>query len=350
VKDKNTLSNVVDENNFDLIRLFAASQVALKHILLHLEVHHHLIDLLSIFPGVPIFFFISGFLIFKSFLNTNNVKVFSGNRILRIYPALIGCFLFSISLVFLSGYFEKNDFSLSQFWIWTVAQLTFFQIYNPEFLRGFGVGVLNGSLWTIAVELQFYILTPVLFWLICRRYWLWYAIFSIFLIVNLLSNFLGTSGFLVKLLSISSPSWFYMFVFGAWLSTKSNWQQGIKNLNIYMLLIIYLFFAYMGWLLKWPVSGNEINPISYILLSIFVFKMAYIKPNLAKNLLAKNDISYGIYIYHMPIVNFMIFYKWIGKIEYIFLAFATTCIMAALSWFVIERPALRLKRRALRKY
>jgi peptidoglycan/LPS O-acetylase OafA/YrhL len=41
-----------------------------------------------------------------------------------------------------------------------LAQLSIVQFYNPDFLRGYGVGVLNGSLWTISVELQFYVMLP----------------------------------------------------------------------------------------------------------------------------------------------------------------------------------------------
>ena len=57
----------VRQNNFDLIRLVAASQVVLFHGLEHLGpsgvTHSVLGEALSWFPGVPIFFVVSGFLI-----------------------------------------------------------------------------------------------------------------------------------------------------------------------------------------------------------------------------------------------------------------------------------------------
>lgn len=37
------------------------------------------------------------------------------------------------------------------------------QFYNPDLLRGYGVGVLNGSVWTIPVELQYYAVLPLLY-------------------------------------------------------------------------------------------------------------------------------------------------------------------------------------------
>jgi len=60
-------------NNFDLLRLYAASQVALHHALRHLQVEHAdwlIIKITRLFPGVPIFFFISGLLISRSFENS----------------------------------------------------------------------------------------------------------------------------------------------------------------------------------------------------------------------------------------------------------------------------------------
>ena len=58
------MSNDITTNNFDLIRLFAASQVAITHASEHLGFNHPIIDAIAFLPGVPIFFFISGFLIY----------------------------------------------------------------------------------------------------------------------------------------------------------------------------------------------------------------------------------------------------------------------------------------------
>ena len=70
-------------NNFDLIRLAAALQVALMHALAGLGVATAAWPLRAIadwFPGVPIFFFISGFLISKSFEKNSVVREYALNR------------------------------------------------------------------------------------------------------------------------------------------------------------------------------------------------------------------------------------------------------------------------------
>ncbi|MGB2964038.1 MAG: acyltransferase [Anaerolineales bacterium] len=159
-------------NNFDLIRLFAALQVVFIH------GHEHfglgpgswLVKSLQIFPGVPIFFVISGFLVSASWERSapQGVGAYFKNRFFRIYPALWVCFFISLGSVFI---IYKPSSSLVELGKWVIAQLTIGQIYNPDFLRGYGVGTLNGSLWTIPVEIQFYILLPLIYFVFNRKNW-----------------------------------------------------------------------------------------------------------------------------------------------------------------------------------
>ena len=338
-----------EENNFDLIRLLAATQVAIKHCMIHLDVDSHYIDLLSIFPGVPIFFFISGYLIFKSFRNSGTIARFCLNRLLRIYPALIACFGLSVAIVLFSGFLRPQQLTSMAFLVWAAAQLTIVQFYNPDFLRGFGVGVLNGSLWTISVELQFYLLTPLLAWLTKLRQWTWAVVLGLGAAANLAMATAPEAGFLAKLLSVSSPAWFYMFVLGAWLSERPDWQTRLRSFGFLPVLGVYLAVTSFGWLAGWKVTGNEINPVSYLFLAALIFTLAYSRPELAGRILRRNDISYGVYIYHMPIINFFVFKHWSGQPHFVVAVMLATFTIAALSWIAVERPALRRKFLTLRK-
>ena len=71
------MSKAADEfkvNNFDLLRILAALQVVLAHTRVHLDIQRlPLWSLVEAFPGVPIFFAISGFLISASFERTPNL-------------------------------------------------------------------------------------------------------------------------------------------------------------------------------------------------------------------------------------------------------------------------------------
>lgn len=61
------------ENNFDLVRLFAAIQVLMGHSISHLQLGTES-SILTFFPEVLMFFVISGFLITRSFDNLHKKK------------------------------------------------------------------------------------------------------------------------------------------------------------------------------------------------------------------------------------------------------------------------------------
>lgn len=152
-------------NNFDLIRLFAASQVIIIHTVNHLNIAKPFFwSLLGAFPGVPIFFVISGFLISASYERSSTLKNYAINRLLRIYPGLWCCVLITI---FVASFFGVN-FLNSQAPSWVASQFLG-AIYTPKFLNNFGFGSYNGSLWTIPLELQFYIALPFFYWLFRKK-------------------------------------------------------------------------------------------------------------------------------------------------------------------------------------
>lgn len=338
-------------NNFDLIRLFAATQVALSHITAHLEFESPLLSVLSFFPGVPIFFFVSGYLIYGSYeqstrsLNTN--LNFFIKRFLRLFPALWLCFLISIISIWYSGYFEKVSFSTVEFLTWTVTQNTIFQFYNPDFMRDYGVGVINGSLWTISVEIQFYLLTPFIFYLL-NKFKL--GLIGIVLLILICPNVLNAnlndgSNVYYKLFAVSFMPWLYMFMLGSLAYKYPSIASAVKRVHFLGVLGIFLasYFLTSGFGL-----GNNINPVSYLLIAMLTLKSAYTLPSLADKILKKNDISYGVYIFHMPIVNYLIYQNVMGFVG-VLLAISLTFFIATISWFMFEKKILSLKKYTLRK-
>lgn len=221
------INNQLQNNNFDLIRLLAALQVLIIHYTHHLGLGNIFIDLLKFLPGVPIFFFLSGYLITSSWLRlkSDKLKNYSKNRFLRLYPALITCIIVTIISIVFSGY-SLNHVEWQNLAIWIFTQVSFLQFYNPEFMDNYATGTFNGSLWTISVEIQFYILTPIITFLILRYKKIFILIFIFFVACNLFNSFLNErSNFLEKLFSRSAMPWLYMYIFGSYLAINQNLAQ-----------------------------------------------------------------------------------------------------------------------------
>ena len=347
-------------NNFDLIRLLAALEVAIHHSLDHFELRDNwLFHSTSWLPGVPIFFFVSGFLISKSYESNSRISEYARNRALRIFPALILCTALSLISVFATGYFESQSWSPSHMAAWILGQVTIFQFYSPDFIRGFGSGALNGSLWTVTVELQFYVLIPLIYWMLARaskdhkrRTVILALLILAFILPNIIFQQLDqndeySESLLVKLAHVSFLPWIYMFLLGILAQQNFLWVHGLVRGRGVQIVCAYAAAAYItinffGWS-----TGNKIHPALFPLLAVTVLAVAYTRPQLGNRILHKNDISYGVYIYHMPIINVMLYYGLSSKFYYAVIAVAFTVVVATCSWFIVERPAIRKKKRPL---
>jgi len=91
--------------------------------------------------------------------------------------------------------------------------------------------------------------------------------------------------------------------------------------------------------LTWS-SGNRVGVLYYMFYVCLILFVAFGLP--IKRL--PFDFSYGIYIWHMPVINLLL----VLNIDNPTLAALLTLLVAANSWFLVEKPALRLKRWTMR--
>jgi peptidoglycan/LPS O-acetylase OafA/YrhL len=234
---------------------------------------------------------------------------------------------------------------------WVVCQLTIVQFYTPDFLTIWGTETPNGSLWTISVEYQFYLILPLIVWLsnLADKRKGVLGIIGIFLISVLFSywNFqLNHESLLSKLIHVSVFPYLPFFLNG--ILGFLFWPY-IKRFLINKALfwvIFYLFYSYLGYnilhLYTIDYYPNIFGWIGYLILSMLVLSVAFTRVNLSYKLLRGNDISYGLYIYHMVVINYLI-YNGIQKHQFL-LTFMITFILAILSWKFVERPSLKLKK------
>jgi peptidoglycan/LPS O-acetylase OafA/YrhL len=347
-------------NNFDLIRLAAALQVAFSHAIADfggVAPAWWVKSITDLFPGVPIFFFISGFLISKSFEKNSILKEYALNRFLRIYPGMAVCFLVSLVSVWLSGYFRTASVSLSALVLWAAAQLSIVQFYNPEFMRHYGVGVLNGSMWTITVELQFYILVPLLYAALrlrdmSRRHTnaALVALVLAFMIANQLFVHAAADhgkAFWYKLVGVSFAPWLYMFLIGVFVQRNFELILPMLQRRSVALIAGYFVLALIGErVLGWG-FGNNLNPLQFMALSAVTFAVAFSAVTTSDRVLRRNDLSYGVYVYHAPVINLLLATRVAGGLGAVLLVIGASLALAYASWRLVEKPALGLKRHPL---
>ncbi len=85
------MGNLLASNNcLNFIRIVAAFQVMLGHMIEHLElpINNNILYLTYFLRGVPIFFVISGFLMWFSIGRSISYKEYLKKRFWRIYPEL----------------------------------------------------------------------------------------------------------------------------------------------------------------------------------------------------------------------------------------------------------------------
>lgn len=327
------------KNNFNLLRLLASIQVFYFHTIEHLHIPIVKSQYFRSYPGVIIFFTISGYLIFSSIeRNKDNLKQYIINRLGRIYPAL--WFSTVISIIFILMTYNILDFK--KFALYIFGQFTFFQFWTPSILRGYGVGTPNGSLWTIVVELQFYFaIILIYFYFNSKKKLILLAIFS--LILNI---FIGNlpENIIAKLFRVSLFPYLYNFLIGSfffkykWLKTKF-----LDNKFFYW-FVIYNFAIFLGIKPSYFINLNGF--IGNTLLAITTLSFAFSFTEYIYNF--KVDLSYGIYLYHMIFLNFFIHKFGRNLVQeplYIISYISLVLLTSLFSYFCIEKPCLNIAKK-----
>ena len=175
--------------------------------------------------------------------------------------------------------------------------------------------------------------------------------FITFIFLNIVNAILNEKiTFFSKLFNVSFLPWLYMFLWGCYLESNEKLQKKIKDYNIFIIIFILIMLNYYSSQLNiFRGKTNALNPVEFFFLSIIIFKIAYMKIKIPKNFFNKNDISYGIYLYHMPIVNFFIYKNLKETYLILVLCVILTLLFALISWKVIEKPFLSLKKTSLNK-
>lgn len=352
-------------NNFDLLRLLAALQVAVGHSFTWLQVPLPKVieELFRSMPGVAVFFVISGFLITRSYVERNQgLASYFARRALRIYPALWLQYVFVIVLMSVTGGFALYTLADPRFWKWlgyaAVVGSNFWAsaltIYSPFSYDGLYKWYPADVLWTIPVEIGFYLLVPLVF-----------------------AHWLGRRGWVAPIVAVAfAASASYAYVAGPLLRDHGNlnstgmihsspapylWLFLCGGVSAYYWRHLSSFFeGRAGWWLAACAAGAALNwwlagtiDLSYriptaltiprgVLLAGLVVSCAYSWTGLSRWMRGV-DLSYGLYLFHLPF-PFGMYYAGVGgKLWYVAVSLLIAFALAAASWVLVEKPALRMK-------
>lgn len=315
------------QNSLNTVKIIAALQVLYVHTIthLHISVPSIVTKIFSIFMGVPIFFILSGFLMWKSIGKSPNFKEYATKRSKRIFPELwLGVLIEILAIIIIFDGVIK--------WIilpvFFVTQGTVLQFWTPSFLRGYGCGTPNGSLWTMGVIIQFYIVAWFIYKLLHgKKLWRWIVLFALSIAIKLIIPYLDNilPNIIVKLLSQTILKWFWLFIFGAFLSEYSDKVIPFLKKTWWIFLIISLVVGHFGL----DIDTANYGLFKYYLRVLALIGLAYCLPKLN----IKIDFSYGIYIYHMIIVNAMIEFGFVGVWYHLLIVITISVILAIGSYY-----------------
>jgi peptidoglycan/LPS O-acetylase OafA/YrhL len=274
--------------------------------------------------GVWIFFVLSGYLLGHIYLNRAcdglNVRHYLIRRGGRILP------LYYVAVTF--GLIMQANGDL------LFGGTILSALYHYLCLRGSGV------LWTVAIEVQFYLLFVALWWISTKSRAVLYTILSLVIVIPFLmplapARLIYMPFFAVGVLISQAP-----------LLARSQWAWAA----------LFLGFAIATLVIIFPIA-NAIGAPARLEMSIYLavvggLLLASVQSDLARWLLGNpiasyiGKISFSIYLVHVPVIVLLRNYTSLSQLEnpalFAMSAAAITLVLSALSYRYIERPGQTL--------
>ena len=316
--------------------------------------------------GVTLFFVISGFLLSIPWLRAiqssdvamPSLKNYYAARVLRIVPLY---YLAVLTACVVSGSWDSG-----------------FKAFTFQFV-GFEIFPFSVVWWTLVTEVQFYLLLPLLIWLLAggskRRvvFLLVLVFWAAAYVSQVLDNSSGEkvrSYLLTKSLFSRLPA-FLLGMFSAWIFVRvrqmpmltASWVPGVGAVAILAALYVNgVVLQHSVSLGEWQSESNwhEHHTYEAILWSIVVLVLALTKPFFYGVLInpvmaVVGKLSYSLYLWHVPILFYLIYpakerlgAAFSESLTFYFLTFAAlslSLLASLLTYRYVELPGLNLKRR-----
>jgi len=341
------------DNNFDPLRMIAAGLVLFSH---SYPLYGRQPEPLAALSGdaetwggvaVAIFFFMSGFLLTGSLERGGGLARYAIGRALRLLPALGGAVL--VTAFAIGPLFTRLSLRayLASGWTWSyLGNAAVFPLQYPLpglFEANPYASVVNGSLWTLPVEVCMYVLLPALAAIGALRGWRATLAPAAFVVALALARTELAWGWQNRgpILLHSVPA--YNFVeLGVFFFVGACFRVHRRRIPAdWRIAALLAAIAVAGLHSRFSYTGLVVA-LPYL---VYWIAMAPIPLHAITTRIG--DISYGFYLYAFPVQQavWQLLSGVLGFWELMATAFAATTALAWLSWRWIERPALAWKAR-----
>ncbi len=325
-------------NNFNLIRLIAAWLVIYSHAwaITGTAGSDHLARLtLTKSAGalaVDVFFAISGFLVAASF-ERNGWRDFLVARALRIYPALIVCIALTVFVLGPALTTDAQYWRDATTWRHLLANATLWraEFWLPGVFEALPRTAVNGSLWTLPIEGRLYLALLIAGAFGILRPWRYAPAWALAIV--------GACTFALMRGPLPEHLSYLIWVTSFFITGTLVWVLRERIRLAWPIFVVLLIIAALT-------RGTLAFHAAYF--ALVVYATFYLGLALRLPTIEKNDLSYGLYLYGWPMQQLALLAGASTLALNTAAATAMALLCAALSWFLIERPALNLKRRRSR--
>jgi peptidoglycan/LPS O-acetylase OafA/YrhL len=329
--------NTPEQNNFTLLRLILALLVVLGHFVI-LPAGKPASGIFGYANfAVDTFFVVSGYLIYASFDNQPVIGKFYIRRLFRIYPLYMTVILAqALIMAVLAGGIRENANELLRYLGLNLMMANFLAHDIGGLLSGLHNPGINPSLWTLKIEFAFYLLLPLL-WFLIQRFGLWFMVLlyiasSIYVAITL---HYGLDNFAKQL-----PGQMRFFIAGMALYRYRAWLTFPTWIGIIAACGLFLICKYFS-------GSSLIIPLYPICAGLIMYICVFRLPIIALPF----DISYGVYLLHGPLIQLSLLLGiFMDTPGFLLLLLSTVFLLALLAERIIEQPCIELGKRLARNW
>ncbi|HMH23165.1 MAG TPA: acyltransferase [Puia sp.] len=207
--------------------------------------------------GVQFFFIISGFVISYTLENTSDLSAFFKNRFIRLFPPILfwSIITYLVFIILDNAHLFSTSHQLKNF----LPSLTFInpKIWETIFKTKFDW--LNGSYWSLWIEVQFYFISSILFFINKKNF---FRNILVLTVIMILQNYILIHFLPSKRIELLSPTLF---------SFVSSWSYANQVVNI----ASYIAFFTMGVIFhhlykRYPISLRSLAGLCAVFIPVYI--------------------------------------------------------------------------------